>query len=73
MWVVGLRKVNRDAMRANFLVLTPPRVLDGYPASWITSFYFSPEKADFFNRLVGQCPDLTVIDIAAVLRQLQRA
>jgi putative ABC transport system permease protein len=71
MTVVGLRKVNWDTMRANFFVLTPPVVLDGYPASWITSFYLSPEKADFVNRLIREFPNLTVIDVAAILRQLQ--
>ncbi|SBT06231.1 conserved membrane hypothetical protein [Candidatus Accumulibacter aalborgensis] len=71
MRVVGLRKVNWDTMRANFFVLTPPRVLEGYPASWITSFYLAPEKADFVNRLIGEFPNLTVIDVAAILRQLQ--
>lgn len=71
MTVVGLRKVNWDTMRANFFVLTPPAVLQGYPASWITSFYLPPEKAEFVNRLVGEFPNLTVIDVAAILRQLQ--
>lgn len=71
MTVVGLRKLDWDTMRVNFFVLTPPRVLEGYPASWITSFYLPPEKADFVNRLVGEFPNLTVIDVAAILRQLQ--
>ncbi|MBK7677568.1 MAG: FtsX-like permease family protein [Candidatus Accumulibacter sp.] len=71
MTVVGLRKVNWDTMRANFFVLTPPAVLEGYPASWITSFYLSPEKAEFVNRLIRDFPNLTVIDVAAILRQLQ--
>jgi putative ABC transport system permease protein len=71
MTVVGLRKVNWDTMRANFFVLTPPVVLEGYPASWITSFYLSPEQAEFVNRLIRDFPNLTVIDVAAILRQLQ--
>jgi len=71
MTVVGLRKVNWDTMRANFFVLTPPAVLAAYPASWITSFYLPPEQAGFVNRLVREFPNLTVIDVAAILRQLQ--
>ncbi len=71
MSVVGLRKVNWDTMRVNFFVLTPPLVLQGYPASWITSFYLPPEKAEFINRLIREFPNLTVIDVAAILRQLQ--
>ncbi|MBL8398938.1 MAG: ABC transporter permease [Candidatus Accumulibacter sp.] len=69
--VVGLRQVNWDTMRPNFFVLTPPAVLDGYPASWITSLYLSPESAGLVNTLVGKFPNLTVIDVAAILRQLQ--
>ena len=71
MTVIGLRKVNWDTMRANFFVLTPPPVLQGYPASWITSIYLPPEKAEFVNRLIREFPNLTVIDVAAILRQLQ--
>ncbi|HMW16727.1 MAG TPA: ABC transporter permease [Accumulibacter sp.] len=69
--IVGLRQVNWDTMRPNFFVLTPPMVLDGYPASWITSVYLSPERAGLVNTWVGRFPNLTVIDVAAILRQLQ--
>lgn len=71
MRVLGLRKLNWDSMRVNFFVLTPPAVLEGYPASWITSFYLAPEHADFVNRLIGEFPNLTVVDVAAIVRQLQ--
>lgn len=70
MQVVGLRKLNWDSMRVNFFVLTLPAVLKPYPASWITSFYLAPKKADFVNRLVAEFPNLTVVDVAAILRQL---
>lgn len=69
--VVGLRKLNWDSMRVNFFVLTPPGVLDSFPASWITSFHLPPERADFVTRLVHAFPNLTVIDVAAIVRQLQ--
>ena len=71
MQVVGLRKLNWDSMRVNFFVLTPPNVLDAYPASWITSFHLAPAQADFVNRLISAFPNLTVIDVAAIVRQLQ--
>lgn len=71
MQVLGLRKLNWDSMRVNFFVLTPPTVLDAYPASWITSFYLAPDKAGFVNRLIGEFPNLTVVDVAAIVRQLQ--
>ena len=71
MQVLGLRKLNWDSMRVNFFVLTPPAVLEAYPASWITSFYLAPERADFVNRVIAQFPNLTVVDVAAIVRQLQ--
>lgn len=71
MQVLGLRKLEWDSMRVNFFVLTPPAVLQGYPASWITSVYLSPGQADFVNQLVGEFPNLTVVDVAAIMRQLQ--
>ena len=71
MQVLGLRKLNWDSMRVNFFVLTPPAVLEPYPASWITSFYLAHDKVDFVNHLVGEFPNLTVIDVAAIVRQLQ--
>ncbi len=71
MRVVGLRKVDWDSMQVNFFVLTPPLVLQGYPASWITSFYLAPARASMVNALVRDFPNLTVIDVAAILRQLQ--
>jgi len=71
MRVSSLRKLNWDSMRVNFFVLTPPAVLQSYPASWITSFYLAVDKADFVNQLVGEFPNLTVVDVAAIVRQVQ--
>ncbi|MBS1188976.1 MAG: putative ABC-type transport system involved in lysophospholipase biosynthesis, permease component [Rhodocyclaceae bacterium] len=69
--VVGLRKLDWDSMRVNFFVLTPPGVLEGFPASYITSFHLPAGSADLTHRLVARFPNLTVIDVAAILRQLQ--
>jgi putative ABC transport system permease protein len=69
--VVGLRKLDWDTMRVNFFILTPPAVLEPYPASWITSFHLPSGKADFINRLIREFPNLTVVDVAAIVRQLR--
>ena len=71
MQVLNLRKLNWDSMRVNFFVLTQPAALESFPASWITSFYLAPEKAEFVGELVRAYPNLTVIDVAAIVRQLQ--
>jgi putative ABC transport system permease protein len=69
--VVGLRKLDWDSMRVNFFILTPPGVLEQFPASYITSFHLPAGGEDLTHRLVGRFPNLTVIDVAAILRQVQ--
>jgi len=69
--IQSLRKVEWDSMRANFFAILPPGVLDGYSASYITSFHLPAGDEDVLNRLVKRLPNLTVIDVAAVLEQLR--
>lgn len=69
--VSSLRKLDWDSMRVNFFVLTPPGVLDDAPASYITSFYMPESQQAFVPGLVRAFPNLTVIDVALVLRQFQ--
>ena len=71
MRILSLRKLNWDSMRVNFFVLSQSTVLGAFPASWITSFYLPPDNAGFVNRLVREFPNLTVVDVAAIVRQLQ--
>lgn len=67
----SLRKLAWDSMRVNFFVLTPPGVIDDAPASYITSFHLPAERADAGSELVRRFPGLTMIDVGAILRQLQ--
>jgi putative ABC transport system permease protein len=43
--ITSLRKLDWDSMRVNFFVVTPPGVLESFPASYITSFHLPPERA----------------------------
>ena len=58
-------------MRVNFFVLMPPGVIDDAPASYITSFYLPADKAMLGRELVAQFPNLTLIDVEQVLKQIQ--
>jgi putative ABC transport system permease protein len=58
-------------MRVNFFVLTPPGVIEDAPASYITSFYLPKSNEYVGAELVRHFPGLTMIDVGAVLRQLQ--
>lgn len=69
--VVGLRKLDWDSMRVNFFVLTPPGVLETQPASYITSFHLAADRADLTAGLVERFPNLTVVDVVAIVKQLQ--
>ncbi len=69
--VSSLRKLDWDSMRVNFFVLTPPGVLDGAPASYITSFHLAADQATLAQDLVARFPNLTLIDVAAILAQIQ--
>jgi putative ABC transport system permease protein len=69
--VTSLRKVDWDTMRANFFAVTPPGVLDQYAANYISSFHL-PMGADApLNQLVREYPNLTVIDVAALMQQVR--
>jgi putative ABC transport system permease protein len=69
--VSNLRKLDWDSMRVNFFVLTPPGVLDNAPASYITSFHLAGNQTQLGQTLVARFPNLTMIDVAAILGQIQ--
>jgi putative ABC transport system permease protein len=69
--VGNLRKLSWDSMRVNFFVMTPPGVIEDAPASYITSFHLPPARAEAVSDLVKRFPNLTLIDVAAILQQLQ--
>lgn len=69
--VSSLRKVEWDSMRANFFAVTPPSVLESFDASYITSFHLPVGKEDTLNQLLRSFPNLTVIDVAALMEQVR--
>ena len=69
--ISSLRKLDWDSMRVNFFVIAPPGMLETSPAGYITSFHLPAERAALVGELVRAFPNITVIDVAAVMRQLQ--
>jgi putative ABC transport system permease protein len=69
--VTSLRKLDWDSMRVNFFVIASPGLLERQPASYITSFFLPAERTEFVNELVNRFPNLTVIDVSAILRQVR--
>jgi len=69
--VTSLRKVQWDSFRVNFFVVAPPGVLDAQPTTWVTSFHLPRGDDALMDRLVKRFPNLLVIDVAAILGQVQ--
>jgi putative ABC transport system permease protein len=64
--------VNWDSFKPNFFVIASPKLLRGYPASWITSFHLPPGRDDVVAGLVREFPNVSVIDLSALMAQFQR-
>lgn len=69
--ITSLRKVDWGSLHVNFFALTPPGLLDASAASYLTSIYLPDTQAQALNTLVQTFPNLTVINVAEVLAQLQ--
>jgi len=67
--VTNLRKLDWDSMQVNFFVITTPQLLQDFPASYITSFHLPAGRGQAMNRLTQSFPNLTVVDMSAILRQ----
>jgi putative ABC transport system permease protein len=70
--VTSLRKVDWDSFKPNFYVIATPAMLESYPASWITSFYLPQGRDDVVTTLVQRFPNVSVIDLSALMAQFQR-
>lgn len=69
--VASLRKVDWDSFRVNFFVIAEPRLLDDFPASYVTSFYLPRQNSDLMPALFRAFPSVVVIDIEAILSSVQ--
>ena len=69
--ITSLRKVNWDSFKVNFFVVANAALLQHTAASYITSFYLSPSKVALLNDMVRAYPNLTVIDVSAIMQTVQ--
>ena len=68
--ITSLRKVDWGSMRANFFAMYPVEHLDGVAITYLAAFH-APDTAGFDNALVQQFPNITSVDMAATLAQVQ--
>jgi putative ABC transport system permease protein len=63
--------VKWDSFRPNFFVAANPGTLESFPASYITSFRLPPGNEKVVNGLIRQYPNLSVIDMTAIMNQVK--
>ena len=69
--VSSIRKLEWGSMRVNFFVIINPAAMHDLPQTSITAFHVTPAQAGLGNRLTREFPNLTVIDVGGVLRQIE--
>jgi putative ABC transport system permease protein len=69
--VTSLRKLEWGSMRVNFFVIINPRAMAETPQTWITSFHLPKASNGLATQLSRDFPNLTVVDVGGVLRQIQ--
>ncbi|MBM4203635.1 MAG: FtsX-like permease family protein [Gammaproteobacteria bacterium] len=70
--VASLRKLDWESMKPNFFLIFSPPVLSEYPATYMTSFHLDGDNKIFLNALLSKYPTVTVLEIDAVIEQVQR-
>ncbi|MCW5298485.1 ABC transporter permease [Herbaspirillum lusitanum] len=69
--VTSIRKLEWGSLRVNFFVIINPAAMREMPQTWITAFHLPDAKAGLGNVLTRDFPNLTVVDIGSVLKQIQ--
>ena len=69
--ITSLREVRWDSFQPNFFMVFSPGVLDDVTGTLITSVHVRPEQRPLLVDLVRQFPEVTIIDIAALLSQVR--
>ena len=69
--VTSLRKVQWDSFNVNFFVVAPPSLLQGQPATYVTSFFLPAAREPVVAQLLHSVPSLTLIDVGTLLGQVR--
>lgn len=69
--ITSIRKLDWGSMRVNFFVVINPKAMQNRPHTWITAFRLLDNDKQFANKLTLEFPNLTVMDVGAILKQLQ--
>lgn len=69
--VTSFRKVNWDSFQPNFFMVLSPGSLEGYPTTYVSSLHIEGGDEAVLVSLVRAHPSVSVIDLGAILEQVQ--
>jgi len=69
--VASIREIQWDSFEPNFFMVLSPGALEGYPKTYISSFYIDPDNKGVLLELVRSHPSISVIDIQALIAQVR--
>ena len=70
--ISSIRSVDWLQFTPNFYVLFPNKQrLRAFPKTYVTSFYLSQRQSSFTNTLVKKFPNLSIIDVAAMMEKVR--
>ncbi|MEJ2761979.1 MAG: FtsX-like permease family protein, partial [Gammaproteobacteria bacterium] len=69
--IANLRWVDWDSFNVNFFVIANPGTLEGFPSTYISSFYLPPAHKELLIDLIKRFPSITVIDVDAILTEVR--
>jgi len=70
--IATIRRIDWDSFNVNFFVVANPGTLEGYPASYVTSFHLPGEARDLIIDLVRAFPSITVFDVDSLITEVRR-
>jgi putative ABC transport system permease protein len=69
--VANIRTVEWTSFHPNFFMIFLPGLFDNFPVTYVTSFYLSADQTLLLNDLVLRFPNITIVDMASLLGQMQ--
>ena len=69
--VTSIRTLEWESMSPNFFIIFSPGALQEFPATYMTSFFLQRSDKRFLNELLTAYPTITVIEIDALIAQIQ--
>lgn len=70
--VTSIRDVNWNSFQPNFFMIFSNDVVADFPATYISAFYLDKDDKLWVNQLVKQFPTLSIIDVEAMINEIQQ-